>query len=231
MSRRWPIHSAHDLYISLHSLKRRQVVYCTVNRQLPDVFFLLMPVNPIAPANRHTRQSPPTAMTAWKTLRQFIPALLLLGSSFTATVFSIHLLLRAQTTHIHNYMAQANKIIILNRELNHLFPIPFIRGFTTSTVPLPSNISHKVTRVPLENEVFKPQRGSAAEVVPAPLHEISTLAWHAFYPKGSINPSGEIKGGFSFYLGKLESITFSWEDAKEILVSYAVFFPPGFQFQ
>ncbi|KAF8342633.1 uncharacterized protein EI90DRAFT_3011150 [Cantharellus anzutake] len=50
-------------------------------------------------------------------------------------------------------------------------------------------------------------------------------------PNGSINPSGEIKGGFGFYVGEPEGATFSWEDAKEVLVSYAVYFEPGFKFQ
>ena len=133
-------------------------------------------------------------------------------------------------THPHNFTAQANEFV-LDGELSNLFPVPFIKGFTTSSFPLPENISHKVTRLPLDNQVFQSQRGLAADVVPAPLLETSTQAWHAFYPNGSINPSGEIKGGFSFYLGKPEGTPFLWEDAKEILVSYAVYFQPGFQFQ
>ncbi len=172
------------------------------------------------------------ASTASNKQCQSISVLLLLGSLFVATLFSIYPLLHAQKSRPHNFMAQANEFIVLDGELNNrLFPVPFIKGFTTSSFPLPGNISHKVTRLPLDNQVFKPQRGLIADVVPPPLLETSTKAWHAFYPNGSINPSGEIKGGFSFYLGKPEGTPFLWEDAKEILVSYAVYFQPGFQFQ
>ncbi|KAH8828695.1 hypothetical protein DL96DRAFT_1595385 [Flagelloscypha sp. PMI_526] len=41
----------------------------------------------------------------------------------------------------------------------------------------------------------KPAFASDDETLPSP-----SSAWEAFYPKGSINPSAEIPGGFSFYL-------------------------------
>jgi len=54
-------------------------------------------------------------------------------------------------------------------------------------------------------------------------------AWPAVYPQGSYNPTGEPRGGLGFYFpGPQESW---WNDTSvsQVLFSYAVNFPTGFQ--
>ena len=109
----------------------------------------------------------------------------------------------------------------------HLFPVPFVKGFTTCTEGDLPNAA--LSHIPLSS--IKPTKGKKEKTVVAPHSEgtSNTAAWQAFYPKGSINPSGAIKGGFGFYLGSLPAV--QWEEAKEIVFSYAVYFEPGFDFQ
>ncbi|EIM80912.1 uncharacterized protein STEHIDRAFT_87240 [Stereum hirsutum FP-91666 SS1] len=56
-------------------------------------------------------------------------------------------------------------------------------------------------------------------------------AWEAFYPAGSINPGGEIKGGFGFYMKgpKPFEQTLERKDAVEVVCGYEVMFEEGFE--
>ncbi|KAJ7464742.1 polysaccharide lyase family 14 protein [Mycena galericulata] len=47
-----------------------------------------------------------------------------------------------------------------------------------------------------------------------------SLAWEAFYPNGSINPSGSIAGGFGFYLFGPPSFASRLEGATHVILSY-----------
>lgn len=50
------------------------------------------------------------------------------------------------------------------------------------------------------------------------------IAWEAFYPKGSINPSATIPGGFGFYMSGPPDFAHRLESAREALFSYRVMF-------
>jgi hypothetical protein len=50
------------------------------------------------------------------------------------------------------------------------------------------------------------------------------VAWEAFYPEGSINPSATIPGGFTFYLKGPLDFAKRLESATEALFSYRVMF-------
>ncbi|KAJ4490313.1 polysaccharide lyase family 14 protein [Lentinula aciculospora] len=123
--------------------------------------------------------------------------------------------------------------------LNHLVPIPhFQYGFTTNTsisstslaivdladkalgVPkISSRTSHPLVSPP--NPSSLSALDSNYDCLPSP-----TLAWEAFYPKGSINPSAEIPGGFGFYLDGPKTFSDGLHDypngagANEIVMSY-----------
>lgn len=110
----------------------------------------------------------------------------------------------------------------------HLLPVShFQHGFTTNSA------LHvvKVDQVPLrdaELHVHKVTSRTSHEVVstPPPAHpdpEFTPpdVAWEAFYPKGSINPSASIPGGFGFYLTGPQAFTKSLENgATEAVMSY-----------
>lgn len=116
--------------------------------------------------------------------------------------------------------------------LSSLIPVDnFKNGFTTC-VHL-KDVDDRLVHVPLGDKVLGVHKVSSRtkhEIVspPAPRHSSSstalpppTLAWEAFYPKGSINPGGEIVGGFSFYLSGPNAFASQLkEGAKEVLMSY-----------
>ncbi|THH19197.1 hypothetical protein EW146_g1929 [Bondarzewia mesenterica] len=54
-------------------------------------------------------------------------------------------------------------------------------------------------------------------------------AWEAIYPKGSINPAGEIKGGFGFYLSGPRTFAEQLRDAEEAIMGYEVMFEEGWE--
>lgn len=56
-------------------------------------------------------------------------------------------------------------------------------------------------------------------------------AWEAFYPTGSINPNGAIKGGFGFYMKGPKAFEQALErkDAVEVICGYEVMFEDGFE--
>ncbi|KAG9035943.1 hypothetical protein FRB95_010151 [Tulasnella sp. JGI-2019a] len=119
-------------------------------------------------------------------------------------------------------------------DVAHLFPCAIQSGFTSA----PQSISldrHRLTYVPLSDaalNVTKASAGTSHEIVDnLPLTSPGTQAWRAIFPEGSINPANKIapKGGFGFYMGG-PSANLSFENATEILLSYAVYFEPGFEF-
>ncbi|TFK45411.1 hypothetical protein OE88DRAFT_1216631 [Heliocybe sulcata] len=55
------------------------------------------------------------------------------------------------------------------------------------------------------------------------------VAWEAFYPKGSINPSNPIPGGCGFYLSGPKAFSDAFVNAKEVVMSYEVLFEEGFE--
>ncbi|KAF7331445.1 hypothetical protein MKEN_00023200 [Mycena kentingensis (nom. inval.)] len=61
-----------------------------------------------------------------------------------------------------------------------------------------------------------------------------TLAWEAFYPKGSINPKGSIVGGFGFYLGGPKDFAAKLTvqgGATHVVLSYRMMLQHGWEWQ
>ena len=115
----------------------------------------------------------------------------------------------------------------------HLFPCKVKKGFTTAppSPALPEGVLH----VALSDKVLgvvKVTRGTSRDVTEdLPHAPDGTQAWQAVYPEGSINPGGDTpRGGFGCYLsGPGENLAF--EDAEEVVFSYAVLFEPDFDFK
>lgn len=94
----------------------------------------------------------------------------------------------------------------------------------------PKAFTHRVVRPPLPSS---PANATGL------LHSLSMgderilpeEAWEAFYPAGSINPGGEIKGGFGFYMKgpKPFEQTLERKDAVEVVCGYEVMFEEGFE--
>jgi hypothetical protein len=112
-------------------------------------------------------------------------------------------------------------------ELSHLIPVDtFQSGFTACpSLMLPeiqpvtlkdSDLGvHKVTSRTNHSLVVPPAAAAASDADwPAP-----SLAWEAFYPKGSINPSAPIPGGFGFYLSPAFSSRLE-SGATHVILSY-----------
>jgi len=113
-----------------------------------------------------------------------------------------------------------------------LFPVhDFILGFTTTSISLP-NLVH----VALDDKELgihkRNSRTSYPLVVPPltppdPSLPTPELAWEAFYPKGSINPTAPIPGGFGFYLSGPPSFAEGITRANEVIFSYRMMLEPG----
>ncbi|KAF8910928.1 polysaccharide lyase family 14 protein [Gymnopilus junonius] len=109
-------------------------------------------------------------------------------------------------------------------DLSHLIPYSdFITGFTTCELIDHPNIEsvilddhqlgiHKVSSA-TTHHVVQPPASSGSTAAPK-------AAWEAFYPEGSINPGGEIPGGFGFYLTGPSSFAKRLETASEATFSY-----------
>jgi hypothetical protein len=125
-------------------------------------------------------------------------------------------------------------------ELSHLIPVDtFQSGFTAC----PSLLHEKINSVPLEDSklgVHKvTSRTSHPLVVPPPPTASSSritdwpapsLAWEAFYPKGSINPSAPIPGGFGFYLSGPPAFASKLESgATHVVLSYRMMMQEGWE--
>lgn len=57
-----------------------------------------------------------------------------------------------------------------------------------------------------------------------------SVAWEAFYPKGSVDPKSKNPGGFGFYLCGPSKFRASLSTADEVLFSYSVMFEQGWDF-
>ncbi|KDQ28472.1 polysaccharide lyase family 14 protein [Pleurotus ostreatus PC15] len=138
-------------------------------------------------------------------------------------------------------MPLANQNVVVSKDkrlrakptMDVLLPVPeFLSGFTTCpslSTELLTIISlddhclgvHKITRR-TTHEVVEPPKEPRQNIpclsntIPSP-----TVAWEAKYPKGSINPSAPIPGGFGFYLsGPSDFLEFLRCGAQEVLFSY-----------
>lgn len=94
-------------------------------------------------------------------------------------------------------------------------------GFTTNStlhvIKISSRLSHKF--------VLSPHPAYRGPEFTSP-----TVAWEAFYPKGSINPSASIPGGFGFYLLGAEAFIKSLESgATEAVLSYRMMLQEGWE--
>ncbi|KAF7975433.1 hypothetical protein HWV62_9561 [Athelia sp. TMB] len=118
-----------------------------------------------------------------------------------------------------------------------LFPIAqYEQGFTTAGweggfqnithIPLadkPLGVHKSGGQLP-HNVVFPPPPLALADGETLP-----QLAWESFFPQGSINPAGDVKGGFGFYLTGPPGFAARLETATEALFSYKVMFEDGFE--
>ncbi|KAJ3523689.1 hypothetical protein NMY22_g11334 [Coprinellus aureogranulatus] len=110
---------------------------------------------------------------------------------------------------------------------SHLLPIhEFKVGFTTS-----SSIEHPcVLNCTLEDKALGVHKAATKLKHPVvtppdavePQFDPPSHAWEAFYPEGSINPSGAIPGGLSFYLSGPPEFKARLATATEVVLSYRV---------
>ncbi|KAJ7740244.1 hypothetical protein DFH07DRAFT_905486 [Mycena maculata] len=115
-------------------------------------------------------------------------------------------------------------------DLSHLIPVDtFQSGFTAC----PSLISQRIDSVALNDEdlgVHKVSSRTGHPLAVPPSVDNShpnkdwpppSIAWEAFYPQGSINPSASIPGGFGFYLSGPSAFASRLESgATHIVLSY-----------
>ncbi|PPQ78581.1 hypothetical protein CVT26_005321 [Gymnopilus dilepis] len=113
------------------------------------------------------------------------------------------------------------KLVALN--LSHLLPHDdFLAAFTTCEVM----DDPRIEKVFLDDNhlgVHKISSGTTHRVVHPPKtdngEDIKT-AWEAFYPKGSVNPKGEIPGGFGLYVSGPPSFAERLATASEATFGY-----------
>ncbi|KAK0501344.1 hypothetical protein EDD18DRAFT_1306945 [Armillaria luteobubalina] len=125
--------------------------------------------------------------------------------------------------------------------MHPLIPVPSDRihnGFTSSSLLAKSSGNDNIKHVPLDDSalgVHKVFNRTSHNVVspPVPSHpnpddgEQPEEAWEAFYPRGSINPSASIVGGFGFYVAGPAG--FLNGTVNEAIVSYRVMFESGWE--
>jgi hypothetical protein len=108
-----------------------------------------------------------------------------------------------------------------------LFPIAQCEsGFSTTQSDIDNT---RITRVTLADSslgVHKSSSHLAHKLVTPPARgkHSPQIAWEAFFPAGSINPSATIPGGFGFYLRGTPEFATRLESATEALFSYRVMF-------
>lgn len=116
--------------------------------------------------------------------------------------------------------------------ISWLFPISqYESGFTTSRTNI---IFDRITQVSLSDSAVGVHKSSTRlphKLVKPPVAGAAfddsnppELAWEAFYPEGSINPSSTIPGGFGFYLSGPPDFAYRLESAAEAFFSYRVMF-------
>lgn len=120
---------------------------------------------------------------------------------------------------------------------SQLIPLPrFSYGFTTCSTLQLDNLHHvhlddkelgvhKVTSRTTHRVVAPPSLLSLASLDFPPPSE----AWEAVYPKGSINPSARIPGGFGFYLSGPAEFSQKLKDATHAVFSYRMMLDPGWE--
>lgn len=111
----------------------------------------------------------------------------------------------------------------------NLFPIPhFLAAFTTSPAIHLPNLAHVLLSDAALGVHRVSSRTSHALVAPPPVPADPAalpppaLAWEASYPKGSINPTAPLPGGFGFYLSGPPAFADKLADAREVVFSYRV---------
>ena len=82
-----------------------------------------------------------------------------------------------------------------------------------------SRTTHKVVQPPISTLI---NSGS---------HPSPEIAWEAFYPEGSINPTADIPGGFSFYLSGPKDFADRLETASEVVMSYRMMLQDGWEWK
>ena len=82
---------------------------------------------------------------------------------------------------------------------------------------------HKVTSSTSHHLVSSPGPDRDGPAVP-------NAAWEAFYPRGSVNPTNPIPGGFGFYLSGSPAFRTGLKTANEVLFSYSVMFDEDWDF-
>jgi hypothetical protein len=115
---------------------------------------------------------------------------------------------------------------------SHLFPVEFCTGFTTSSVSLPNLVHLALDDNKLGVHKQNARISHSVVVPPAPISFKPSLppppfAWEASYPKGSINPSAPIPGGFGFYLSGPQYFADGVLHASEVVFSYRVMLEQG----
>ena len=125
--------------------------------------------------------------------------------------------------------------------LAHLLPVKeFLVGFTTSKYLVHPNLTqvalkdeelgvHKVSAKTTHQTVCPPSQPSniiSSDDEHIHAHKPS-LAWEAFYPKGSINPAAAIPGGFGFYLAGPPTFAKELKKATEAVFSYRIMLQEG----
>ncbi|KZV89142.1 hypothetical protein EXIGLDRAFT_721627 [Exidia glandulosa HHB12029] len=124
---------------------------------------------------------------------------------------------------------------------SHVFPVPVKAGSAWTTLPTaPAGNGASAQVVPLTDKalgVIKVSANLTHNVVLAPdigTAPTGTQAWQALYPAGSYNPSATDapRGGIGMYFPGPTGAALNWSDPSvtQIVFSYAVFFPAGFQF-
>lgn len=122
--------------------------------------------------------------------------------------------------------------------ISHLFPsATFSLAFTTADLTDAGN-EQQISQVELSDPALGVHKTSSRHphnvVIPPPPSTSSSIpppqnAWEAVYPKGSINPSGAIFGGFGFYLSGPPDFAKRLESANEVVMSYRVMFEDGWE--
>ncbi|KAJ6504722.1 polysaccharide lyase family 14 protein [Mycena vitilis] len=124
-------------------------------------------------------------------------------------------------------------------ENSHLIPVDAFRsGFTAC----PSLVVRNVKQVALTDSdlgVHKVTSRTNHPLVPPPPSDSEhsdadwpnpSLAWEAFYPQGSINPSAPIPGGFGFYLSGPSAFSSKLESgATHVVLSYRMMLQSGWE--
>jgi hypothetical protein len=124
------------------------------------------------------------------------------------------------------------EISVNSFNLSHLIPVSeFVSGFTTSTHIYHEKLQH-ITLADKELGVHKVTSSTMHRLVKPPPTSTSNApssAWEAVYPKGSINPSAPIPGGFGFYLSGPTMFAKRLETASEVIFSYRMMLQDGWE--